>query len=63
MTPEEFRRYGHQLIDWLADYHESLLDGLRVYHNPKVTHKLNKDIFRDNDVFQSYYSVSTRKTS
>ena len=24
MTPEEFRRYGHQLIDWLADYHESL---------------------------------------
>jgi hypothetical protein len=46
-----------------SDYHESLLDGLRVYHNPKVTHKLNKDIFRDNDVFQSYYSVSTRKTS
>jgi aromatic-L-amino-acid decarboxylase len=24
VTPEEFRRYGHQLIDWLADYHESL---------------------------------------
>ncbi|MEW6732401.1 MAG: pyridoxal-dependent decarboxylase [Acidobacteriota bacterium] len=20
MTPEEFRRYGHQLIDWIADY-------------------------------------------
>lgn len=20
MTPEEFRRYGHELIDWLADY-------------------------------------------
>ena len=39
-----------------ADYHESLLDGLRVYHNPNATHKLNKDIFRDNDVFQSYYS-------
>ena len=20
MTPEEFRKYGHQLIDWIADY-------------------------------------------
>src|SRR6188508_2596839 len=20
MTPEEFRRYGHELIDWIADY-------------------------------------------
>ena len=39
-----------------ADYHESLLDGLRLYHNPEATHKLNKDIFRDTDVFQSYYS-------
>ena len=26
MSPEDFRRYGHQLIDWLADYHESLAD-------------------------------------
>jgi aromatic-L-amino-acid decarboxylase len=24
MTPEEFRTHGHQLIDWLADYHASL---------------------------------------
>ena len=24
MTPEEFRKYGHQLIDWLADYHRDL---------------------------------------
>ena len=22
MTPEEFRRYGHQLVDWIADYRE-----------------------------------------
>src|SRR6476660_982959 len=26
MTPEEFRRYGHQLVDWLADYHATLAD-------------------------------------
>ena len=39
-----------------SDYHESLLDGLRVYHNPEAAHKLNQDIFRDKDVFQSYYS-------
>ncbi|MCP2339083.1 aminotransferase class I/II-fold pyridoxal phosphate-dependent enzyme [Actinomadura rupiterrae] len=24
MTPEEFRRYGKQVIDWIADYHESI---------------------------------------
>jgi hypothetical protein len=22
MTPEEFRRAGHELIDWIADYRE-----------------------------------------
>jgi aromatic-L-amino-acid decarboxylase len=26
MNPEEFRRYGHELIDWLADYHTTLAD-------------------------------------
>ncbi len=26
MTPEEFRRYGHELVDWLADYRAGLSD-------------------------------------
>ena len=26
VSPEEFRRYGHELIDWLADYHAGLAD-------------------------------------
>ena len=24
MTPEEFRKHGHDLVDWLADYHDRL---------------------------------------
>ena len=27
MTPEEFRRRGHELIDWIADYVEGLESG------------------------------------
>ena len=26
MTPEEFRKYGHQLIDWVADYRTRIAD-------------------------------------
>lgn len=26
MTPDEFRRFGHELIDWIADYRASLED-------------------------------------
>jgi aromatic-L-amino-acid decarboxylase len=26
MNPEEFRKYGHQLIDWIADYREHIAD-------------------------------------
>ncbi|MGK9053021.1 pyridoxal phosphate-dependent decarboxylase family protein [Neorhizobium petrolearium] len=26
MTPEEFRRRGHEIIDWLADYHAKIAD-------------------------------------
>lgn len=24
MTPDEFRKYGKQIVDWIADYHENL---------------------------------------
>jgi hypothetical protein len=36
-------------------YTESLLDGLRVYHNPWATHPVDVTIFRHRDVFQAYY--------
>lgn len=26
MTPDEFRKYGHQLIDWIADYRATVAD-------------------------------------
>jgi len=26
MTPEEFRKYGHQLIDWIADYRANIAE-------------------------------------
>jgi hypothetical protein len=39
-----------------TQYSESLLDGLRVYHNPSATHKLDVGTFRHPDVFQSYFS-------
>jgi hypothetical protein len=39
-----------------AQYSESLLDGLRVCHNPSATHRLNVKTFRHPDAFQSYYS-------
>jgi aromatic-L-amino-acid decarboxylase len=24
MTPEEFRKYAHELVDWMADYIENV---------------------------------------
>jgi hypothetical protein len=42
-----------------SQYTESLLDGLRVYHNPQATHKLDPRVFCHRDVFQSYFSESS----
>ena len=27
MTPEEFRRHGHELIDWIADFRQRVYAG------------------------------------
>ena len=24
MTPEQFRQYGRQVVDWIADYYENI---------------------------------------
>jgi len=38
-----------------ANYHETLLDGLRVYHNPAAQYPLDPAIFRSPEVFQAHY--------
>lgn len=40
-----------------AQYTESLLDGLRVYHNPNAVVPLDRSIFRHRDIFQAFYST------
>ena len=40
MTTDEFRRYGHQLIDWIADYRE------RVGERPVMARTAPGDIRR-----------------
>lgn len=39
-----------------GQYQESLLDGLRVYHNPYADHPLDPATFRHPAVFQSYFA-------
>jgi hypothetical protein len=38
-----------------SHYQESLVDGLRIYHNPFATHPLDPAIFRHPSVFQLYH--------
>lgn len=38
-----------------VDYHETLLDGLRIYHNPYAIWPLDPTVFRSREVFQAYY--------
>ncbi|MBK7251033.1 MAG: aspartate aminotransferase family protein [Gammaproteobacteria bacterium] len=40
MTPEEFRRHGHTLIDWIADYRAALLRGEHPVLAPVVPGEL-----------------------
>lgn len=42
-------------------YHETLLDGLRVYHNPFAQHPIDPCYFRRKEVFQSYVNFHTGK--
>lgn len=37
------------------NYNESILDGLRVYHNPFAKYPLDRSLFRSVEVFQAYY--------
>lgn len=39
-----------------CDYHESLLDGLRIYHNPHACHPLSPSVFRFQEVYQAYFN-------
>ena len=45
----------HVIMEPKARYTESLLDGLRVYHNPFASRPLDPALFRHPSVFQSYY--------
>jgi hypothetical protein len=64
MDAEQFRKYGHQLIDFIADYHENL-DKINV-RNPNckfgdVIRALPKEAPRG--LFMSCYKLYKSKTS
>jgi aromatic-L-amino-acid/L-tryptophan decarboxylase len=41
MTPEEFRAFGHRLIDWIADYRAGIRQQPRVWSNAQPNSLLN----------------------
>lgn len=49
----------HKIQVRKQDYRETLLDGLRVYHNPYALHPLDPAVFRSDEVFQSHYCHET----
>lgn len=48
-------RPAYRIAATKADYKESLIDGLRVYHNVHATYPLSPDLFRHPEVFQWFY--------
>jgi hypothetical protein len=48
--------HPHRLNAKKSQYAESILDGLRIYHNPQAAHRLDPCVFRHRDVFQTYFS-------
>lgn len=61
MTPEEFRKYGHQVIDWIADYRTNLQSRpvmaqtkpgevrAKIAANPPVDGESFQDVLKDLD--------------
>lgn len=42
-----------------CNYQETLLDGLRIYHNPNANHPIDPNNFRRKEVFQSFMNFRT----
>ncbi len=51
----------HYIKETNLTYKESLIDGLRVYHNPYANYKLDKDIFSHPSIFQLYFDESNQQ--
>lgn len=48
--------HPHVVREPRSSYTEHLIDGLRIYHNPRARYPLPHNLFRDNRVFQTYWS-------
>lgn len=49
----------HIIREKKHSYNETLLDGLRVYHNPNALHPIDPSYFRRKEIFQSYMDLHT----